>query len=803
MKPLQFRKALYLPVLFVLMSFIPAGAQYRLSGKVSTVEAATTLDQIVVQLVNQEKDSTINSAPVDIEGNFSITAPEGNYLINFEWDNYILEQKMIALQSDTDLGIIPVSFPVYDELKGVAVTARPQSLTIKDGKLIYTPAVSSAQSAFEIVQTTPTLAVTDEDIQLNGKGTPRIMINGRWQRMPMDQLLTYLKSLPAQKVKNIEVVRNPGAEQDAENNSGYINIVLRDQKEQGYQGSVSMNAFKATYLNYNPAINLSAYLGALQINANIGYSNGKIKTPGSNFLHFPDKYWEEQHRQVKTSNALPLSFNADYQLNKKHLIGAGITYQDSRSKSNEHNQTHIFNLNRTQIDSSLLTTGKNPEEMETFSVNLNYTYHINDSGQKVTLDLNHYAQNYNRQQEFSNFRFDHAGQATQPGQDFRSGNDQRMLISTANIDVAHPTKWLNLNYGAKFSYISNQNRTSFYQYLSDNWEPDNNRFDHFTYNERTYALFAKASKELKKWSLSTGLRWEYTETMGISKVYNIRNKNNYAKFFPSASIGYNPNEMHNFSLNYSRRIDRPFFGQVNPFRWYHTQYAFTNGNPSLQPYFSHNIELDYALHQKWFFGAYYSRSDGMFSEYDLVDPLSNFRETRVDNILDLNVYGLNVSAQVYPLKFWLLVPQAGLSYTQIFSKADFLDYSAGTFVYSSLYQQFSLDQKKQWLLDANTYVYAPRNYGIMQFKTLWAQSFKLTYATADKKWQFVVSANDVFRTAAMRYNSIINETLRERYVYRDQRNIGLTVRYNFKNGTTQAKREKPQSNEEEMDRTRG
>lgn len=789
-------------ITLLLLCFMPVRAQYAISGNIKAMDGQPDLQRAVVTLAFQEQDSILKKAPVDTAGNFVIEAMAGNYRLNIEWEAYILEQKIVALKSDTNLGTLSVSIP-YGELEGVNVTASKGNFKMEAGKLFYTPPVNSAQSAFEVLQTTPTLTVTDEDIQVSGRGAPRIMINGRWQRMPVDQLITYLKSLPAQKIRHIQVVSNPGAEQDAENNSGYINIVLRDQKEQGYQGSVSMNAFKATYFNYNPAINLNANFGKLQINANIGYSNGKIKTPGSNFLHFPNKYWEENNQQLKTSNALPLSFNADYQLNKKQFIAAGITYQKSRYKSEEHNQTNIFNLSRTQVDSSLLTTGKNPEAMESFALNVNYTYHINDSGRKVSLDLNHYAQNYNRLQEFSNFQFDNKGQQTQVAQSFRSGNDQRMLISTANMDVQHPMKWLTLNYGAKFSYISNQNRTSFYQYLSDNWQADNNRFDHFTYDERTYALFATASKELKKWHLNTGLRWEFTETMGISKVYNMRNKSNYAKLFPSASIGYHPNETHNYSLNYSRRINRPFFGQVNPFRWYHTQYAFTNGNPSLQPYFSHNIELDYTLHQKWFFGAYYSRSEGMFSEYDLVDPVNNFRETRVDNILDLNVYGLNVSAQVYPLKCWLLMPQAGLSYTQIFAKADFLDYSAGTFVYSSLYQQFTLDRKRQWLFDANTYVYAPRNYGIMQFKTLWAQSFKLTYATADKKWQFVLSANDVFRTAAMRYNSIINETLRERYVYRDQRNAGLTIRYNFKNGTTQTKREKTKSNEEEMDRTRG
>ncbi len=256
-------------------------------------------------------------------------------------------------------------------------------------------------------------------------------------------------------------------------------------------------------------------------------------------------------------------------------------------------------------------------------------------------------------------------------------------------------------------------------------------------------------------------------------------------------------------MSYSRRIDRPMFGQVNPFRWYHTQYAFTNGNPTLQPYFSHNLELNYMLNQTYNLNAYYSRSTNMFSEYDFADPQTNMRETRVENILNTNYYGLAVSAQVKLWKRLLIVPQAGLAYNQIFSKVDYLNYSAGTFIYASLYQQLNLDKKNQWFLDLNTYYYAPRNYGIMQFKTLWALTAKVTYSTANKKWQFVLAANDVFRTAAMRYNSIINETLRERYVYRDQQSIGITARYNFEYGSTKAQKQKAAANQDEMNRVGG
>lgn len=780
-----------------------ADAQLKLSGQLLYEEDQKVAKHMQLQLISMTIGSDTLYTLSDDKGHFNFNAAAGQYLLLVQDKQLIWHQQDIDLNKDTILDPVRLDHSLSSELEGFNVIAHKSSLQMREGRLIYTPPMLSAQSAFEVLQTTPTLAVGPESIEILGKGTPRIMMNGRWERMELSQLIIYLKSIPAAEVKRIEIIRNPGAELDAEATSGYINIVLKSRKVYGLNGSLAGSAAKAAFFHSDVMGSINASLGRLQLNANASLGGGRSKTNGNNNLHYDDKYWQEHNLQERPYRSRTLSMGADYQLSDRHSIGASGNLQLSDWTGEEYNTTQIFNLSRTRIDSSLLTEGLNPELLNNYSANINYTFNMDSSGRKLRFDLDHFVQSFGREQDFSNSQFDAAGRPLSTMRRFLSGNDQQMLITTADLQMDLPTRWAKISYGTKYTYISNRNKTSFYERINDSWTGDPARFDHFVYDETTYALFAKAGRTVNRWDINAGLRFEHTRTLGTSEVYNVRNKNEYSKLFPSLDVTYNRNERYTYSLNYSRRIDRPMFAQVNPFRWYHTQYAFTNGNPSLQPYFSHNIELGHIIRQQYFLNAYYTRSDNMFSELDVIDTGNNMRETRVENILNMNTWGMAASAQVNVWKRWLLMPQLGISYTQIFSKSDILDNSAGIFIYASIYQQVSLDKDRQWLLDLSSYYYAPRSYGIMQFKSIWAQSVTLTFSTRDKKWQFVLAANDIFRTAAMRYNSIINETLRERFVYRDQQRVGITARYNFEYGRTEARKQKRTANQDEMNRVGG
>lgn len=782
--------------IFAIQISLYSFAQHTVKGiVVDENKAAQPFTKIALVSIDSSQKAIITQT--DESGNFELKAIDGYYLF------YVndLYNKTIDVSEDIDIGQIVYLPKLNKELEDVQVIAYKKGLSLNNGKLIFTPPQNSAQSVFELLKTTPTLLVSEESLEILGKGTPGIMINGRWQRMPLAQIIAYLKTIPADKLQHIELVKQPGAELDAENKNGYINIVLKETKERGILGSIILPVSQATYLSTTPSANIDVTLGKLQLNSNIGFGKGKQFIDGSNTIHYPDKHWKEYNRNDRAYSYLTTNVSGDYELNKANIVGATFSWNKAQNTGDEYNSTLILDSKkRTNIDSTLLTTGLNPEHNQNYAVNLNYLHKFDTLGNNVKVDLDHFQQSFNRNQEFSNYTFDKDGNLTNPIQTFRSGNHQEMGITTANIAVEHPQLWAHVSYGAKFTFIRNANKTSFYQQQNNDWEADPNRFDNFVYDETTYAAFGKLNKEIDKWNLTLGLRLEHTQTKGSSRIYNIENKNDYTKLFPSGNVTYVQNNDNVFSFSYAYRIDRPVFAQVNPFRWYHNQYAFTNGNPSLQPFFSHNIDVDYIFKQRHTFSLYYIRSLNVFSEYDFVNPDNYLRETKVDNILNTSLYGANFATQFNLFKNWLLIPQAGVSYNQIFSKATFLQNSAGLFIFGSLQQQIYLDKKKLWFADLSTYYYAPRKYGVMQFKTIWSQSLALTYSTSNKQWQFVLAANDIFKTAAMRYNSIINETLRERYVYRDQRNISLRIRYNFKTGQLKENRIRSRSNKDEMDR---
>lgn len=775
--------------------------QYRITGKI--VERHSGLPVEAIEVFCQLQDSLPPdpvSVTTDNAGIFVFTLDKGIYNFVAACAGIECWSNTIQVTGPMDLGVISVDTSVVELLDGVGFSERKQLVKIEQGKIIYTPPMQSAGNAFDILKTAPGVLVTDESIEIAGKGNAGIMINGRWERMPVNRVIEYLKSLPAEQVMTIEIIRNPYAESDAENRSGYINIVLKGIRERGIAGTGNIHTRNASLFSFGGGINLNGNTGHWQYSFNMSASRDNATTTGSNILHFPDKYWVDSSRQVSETTPFIVAGTATYSFNKKHSVGGSLYWSRQVSFSTENNPSQIYNSARTGLDSLLRTTAENPAFNNIGSANLNYTFSPDSSGKKIRIDFDHFDQRFDRKQDFINYEYDRGGVEKRPAERYESGNDQLMTITTANLAVTLPLPWVRLSFGGKVTAISNINKTSFYRRQEDAWVADTDRFDHFKYSETTGALYVKADKRIAKWSFMAGLRAENTRTLGISEVYNVENSNQYLKLFPSADISYEHTSGNVLNIGYARRIERPMFVQVNPFRWYHTRYAFTHGNPSLQPFFSHNMELNYMLKMKWNFNAGYSRINQMFSEIDFVDPVLHTRETMVDNILDLNIYNVQVSTSFNIRKRWLLYPQAGVSYTQIFSKVAYLQYSAGYFGYASLFQQIAVDKNRKLLLDLNTYYYAPRSYGVMQFKTLWAQGVTLTYALFDNKWQVSITASDIFRTGAMRYNSTVNETLRERFVYRDQQAIAFTVRYNFKQGRANTGSEKNRSNEEEMNR---
>src|SRR5690606_12232315 len=170
------------------------------------------------------------------------------------------------------------------------------------------------------------------------------------------------------------------------------------------------------------------------------------------------------------------------------------------------------------------------------------------------------------------------------------------------------------NYGVRFSYIKTKNDFSLFDLTSGIAIIDESQSNQFVFKENTQAGFFDAVKEFGKWEAKAGLRMENTRTNGKSITSGEKNTIEYLRFFPTAYLAYKPNEKHSVSLNYGKRIGRPYFEFLNPFRVILSPFAFTEGNPYLKPSFSHNVELEYGYDDFLSISVYFSGTRGGFEQ---------------------------------------------------------------------------------------------------------------------------------------------------------------------------------------------
>ena len=145
---------------------------------------------------------------------------------------------------------------------------------------------------------------------------------------------------------------------------------------------------------------------------------------------------------------------------------------------------------------------------------------------------------------------------------------QKVNNFSIKTDAEIPLKFVNLSFGGKISYIKTTNDVKLYNTTTGIPVFDPNQSDEFEYNENIQALYFSINKKINKWETQLGIRYENTKTEGNSISLNQINSNNYSKFFPTAYISYVPNDDYTFSLNYSKRLSRPPYGRLNPFKWF-------------------------------------------------------------------------------------------------------------------------------------------------------------------------------------------------------------------------------------------
>jgi hypothetical protein len=388
---------------------------------------------------------------------------------------------------------------------------------------------------------------------------------------------------------------------------------------------------------------------------------------------------------------------------------------------------------------------------------------------------------------------------------FTSANNignQQIENYSVNLDMEHPFKWATFNYGGRLTTTQTDNELQFFDLATGLPVLDVTQSNTFEFTENTQALYFSAQKELsKKWEAKAGLRAENTSTKGKSVTLNQINNLQYFQLFPTAYLSYVPNDSNSFSLNYGRRINRPSFSLLNPFRYIFNNFLFVEGNPFLLPSFSHNLEFDYMYKDFWVTTLYFSKLENGFEQVTLVDSLSIVQQVTPKNFIENNTIGLTENITLNPFKGLKTNLSVDVYYSYTTSSIPFsLNLLSGWNGMFSISNDLVLNKSKTAFFNIS-YFYITKGVSNLDRNNDFDQldvALKLLFWK--EKVKLTIAGNDLLSGFRPEYISVTNGIKSSFKNYSDNRFFRISLAYNF-GGIPKNNEQREQKNREELNRT--
>jgi len=536
-----------------------------------------------------------------------------------------------------DLGNITLATDIQ-VLKGVVIQTRKPALELGvEGKVfnVDKSLISVGGTAVDLMRNIPTLSVDiDGNVELRNS-TPQIFVDGRPTILTLDQI-------PADQIEKVELITNPSAKYDAASSGGIINIVLKKNKRIGLNGVVSAGV--GTPKLYNGNLNLNLRQGKFNFYSSTGFNKSggiaKGNTRRENKENgITNNYFNQDTRNERNKNFVSFRFGLDYFIDNRNTLG--ITHNISNGKFRNYETQDQEYLN----DSKVLEYYGERYAEGAYSSNrsgtgLNFKHNFPEQGKELTADINY---NYGPGSENSfinnTFYFPN-GSLYEPTTLVRNDGTNKNDQLTFQIDFVNPVND-NKKIETGFRSYSNKYNSVYGAFAINNGlEIKLPLSNNYKYTENiTAAYFAYAGKK-DKISYKVGLRAEYSKFDGelidsafkFGYEYPSGTKNLWDAFFPSASFSKEIGEDDQIQVNYTRRIRRPRFWQLNPFIDINDPSNLRQGNPSLRPEFINSFEVNYNKNYKngnFLASVYFRNNPDDITQYS--DTISAAQYAQLDN----------------------------------------------------------------------------------------------------------------------------------------------------------------------------
>ena len=650
-------------LIFILFSSIvyQSSAQ-SISGRVKEA-GGTAIENATIAILNAADSIIIKYGVSNKDGYFELAnLKSGLFAIKVSHIGY---QTQLLNNVKVNGSIIKLADIVLNkkekQLKEVIITNKAPILERRVDRLIFNlnnTITASGSSLFDALQMAPLLTVSESGVSMAGKGGLAIMINEKIIYLSGTDLANYLKTLRAENVEKIEIITTPPAKYEAQGNGGLINIVLKKNESLGWRGSVSSTYYQNARSSYSN--NLSLFYRSKKVSSSFTFNQSNfhsINNESINTIGQPNKILSDEQRLGK-SPGFQTGLSIDYELNKHNNIG--FIYNISDNKSNTTFSNNYRFVTGSTVDSVLKTTGEFSRPLFTQTLNLYHDLKLDSAGKKLSSSVNFFT----NKPEMSN---DFVSESENTYAAVQNNSLSKYNIWSIQSDVTLPYKWAKIETGAKFATYNNSASVAYYNNIHDNLLIDNTRSNDFDYTESNLAAYYSMESDLsKKWSTKAGLRYEYTMMNGYSPTLNQRNKRDYGALFPTAYLVYKADADNTFSVNYSRRINRPSLNSLNPFVYYTNIYTSSAGNPLLLPSYSNNFELNYLYKGMLSFTVFTQHTSDVISSVTKVD--GPFITSSRGNFLTQDNLGAYASFNKALFKWWETSNSASFFYASAKSK---------------------------------------------------------------------------------------------------------------------------------------
>lgn len=608
---------MYILAVWLILS-ISLSAQSALSGRMIDIDSIP-ITGVTIFLLRQADSAYITGTISGLDGRFEI--------LNLKPDNYILSFSMMGfkkinrpqqVEQNTNIKLIETILE-EDSYMLSTVTGKRPPVKVEPGKMtinLSSALLSTDGNMLDALRRLPGVIVqNDGSIILNGKSGANVLIDDKVTFLSGENLINYLRSIPANSVENIELISQPSSKHDASGSSGIINIQKKRIKEQGINLAVSSGLERGERTRGSESLTLNFRHNKLNIYADYSYSFGKyvIELSVSGYYLDPETskplelrkdFISDINRQYRVHY---IKTGVDYDLSDKIAVGTYFSSSWLNRSKNEVTISDFFNNDKTLSDSTLTALSTPDFKYINITGGTNIVYKFAKTGEwDAAFDY----QLFDQEDEHllkSVFQT-HINPLKEDTLSGKTNGNIKIYSGQTNLsyDISDP---FGITTGFKSVFVNIGSHALYKNLIDGNWQEESNLSSRFAYKENINAgYFQLSSTWSSLFSTEIGLRLEntYTESTYSSTMQDTILSKSDIHLFPTLMAQYQPSENHRLSMVYGRRIVRPNYRNMNPFVEIKDQFLYEQGNTELKPELIDNLEISWLFRKRYSFNVFYS-----------------------------------------------------------------------------------------------------------------------------------------------------------------------------------------------------